>query len=302
MAEDDEPAHVAGQRPNRSRAWFGTLNNPEEHSVPTPKYMGELLLQLDCHSYVFQRERGEDGTEHYQMLVVFKNPQNIPLQLNSAIHWERARSIAKSIAYCTKRDTRVEGPWSFNLQLPQELNVLLQDELRPWQKMVVNKLDMAPDGRTINWFYEEQGNMGKTALAKYVCTKYKALYLSGKACDIKYAVSTYLKANNNVIEVVICNFVRSMEEFVSYQALEEVKNGIFFSPKYESGMVMYNSPHVIVFANFAPDLAKLSSDRWDIQHLRAWEQKRAAQEEREERERVDREWVAQLMAEMEGGV
>ena len=298
--EDRQQANMAGQPRQRvrSRAWFGTLNNPEEHDVPTSQRMGQLLLAVDCHSYVFQRERGEDGTEHYQVLVIFKNPQEIPLNINKAIHWERARSIAKSINYCTKRDTRLEGPWSFNLVLPQELNVLLASELRPWQKMVVNVLDMAPDTRTINWFYEEQGNMGKTALAKYICTKYKALYVTGKAADIKYAVSNYLKENGNKIDVLVCDYVRSMEDYVSYQALEELKNGIFFSPKYESGMVMYNSPHVVVFANFAPDLAKLSADRWNVLHLRAWEEHRERAAEIAERERVIAEWADAVEAEM----
>lgn len=28
------------------------------------------------------------------------------------IHWELCKDIHKSIEYCTKEDTRVEGPWS----------------------------------------------------------------------------------------------------------------------------------------------------------------------------------------------
>ena len=56
-------------------------------------------------------------------------------------------------------------------------------------------------------------------------------------------------------------FTRSQEQFVSYQAIEEVKNGILFNNKYEAKMVVFNNPHVVVFSNFEPDYKALSSDR-----------------------------------------
>lgn len=56
-------------------------------------------------------------------------------------------------------------------------------------------------------------------------------------------------------------------EYVSYSALEELKDGIFFSGKYESSMVMTNNLHIFVFANFEPDRSKLSKDRWEIHYV-----------------------------------
>ncbi len=58
-----------------------------------------------------------------------------------------------------------------------------------------------------------------------------------------------------------------MEDYVSYQALEEIKDGIFFSGKYEGGMKIFNSPHVICFANFSPAEHKLSGDRWVVEEV-----------------------------------
>jgi hypothetical protein len=49
--------------------------------------------------------------------------------------------------------------------------------------------------------------------------------------------------------------------------MENVKDGLFFSTKYESGMVRYNPPHVIVFANVPPDVTKMSADRWVIKEI-----------------------------------
>ena len=39
--------------------------------------------------------------------------------------------------------------------------------------------------------------------------------------------------------------------------------------KYETGVKIFNSPHIICFANFPPDnLEQLSADRWIITNLR----------------------------------
>ena len=50
--------------------------------------------------------------------------------------------------------------------------------------------------------------------------------------------------------------------------MEAIKNGCFFSGKYESGMVRFNSPHILVFANEPPERTKLSQDRWCVFALR----------------------------------
>lgn len=236
--------------------------------------MHALLKAADPLSYVFQLERGENGTPHYQIVLVWKNAVVAPLNLAKQIHWEHCRDINKSILYCSKKDTRIDGPWTFNYTLPREIKTILKENMYPWQKDVIRIIDEPIDDRKVYWMYEEQGNMGKTSLAKYICNNYKALYLSGKATDVKYAVSEYLKKNDD-LHVVIFDFVRSVEDFISYDAIESIKNGIFFSGKYEGGMVNFNPPHVFCMANFEPDITKLSSDRWVIRHIRAWEEKQA---------------------------
>ena len=63
-------------------------------------------------------------------------------------------------------------------------------------------------------------------------------------------------------KVVLINITR--QGSVSYNGLEAVKDGIFFSSKYESGMCMFNSPHVIVFSNEEPEYENLTKDRWNV--------------------------------------
>lgn len=106
--------------------------------------------------------------------------------------------------------------------------------------------------------------MGKTTLAKHLCLKYKneIIFLSGKANDIKYAVFEFTK--KKTLRCAIFHYTRSNEQFVSYEAIESIKDGIFFNNKYESAQVIYDCPHIIVFANFQPNYGSLSKDRWKI--------------------------------------
>lgn len=56
-------------------------------------------------------------------------------------------------------------------------------------------------------------------------------------------------------------------EFIQYDFLEELKNGYLFSPKYESKVKTFKTPHVVVFMNEHPDMEKLSNDRYSITTL-----------------------------------
>lgn len=68
-------------------------------------------------------------------------------------------------------------------------------------------------------------------------------------------------------QVVMIDVARTNMERFNYQALEQIKNGIFFCGKYESKMVVMNIPHVVVFANEPPEQSSLSADRWEIQEI-----------------------------------
>lgn len=245
---------------SKSRSYFFTLNNPEQ----TAEQMEQLLGLLEPKAYIFQLEKGDEGTLHYQGAVYVKNPIVMPKWLDKRIHWEVTKSWAKAIKYCQKEETRVAGPWFLNVEPCIGIQVI--SVLRPWQVLVMEELRQKPSDRKILWLYEEEGNIGKTALAKYICKNMKALYLNGKGSDAKYAVASYVKTKK--LDVVVFGYPRSAAEYVSYGCIEEIKDGIFFNSKYESGMVMYDSPHVVVFSNMPPDYTKMSQDRWDVRNIR----------------------------------
>lgn len=265
----------------RGKHWVFTLNNP------TLSHLSHLTRSLEDHAkrYVFQLEFAPStGTPHFQGYVEWKGRQ----YFNTVKRWvggetphvELCASPKRSIAYCQKQVDKPEriddvsaalwdrGPrWMAGIARAIVSRVTA-DNLRDWQRRLVSGLRFPADDRKISWWWDSTGGVGKTALARYLVLsdQYNAIYVGGKSADIKYAVAQlddYLRDDL----IIIYGVTRSYEHFVSYEALEALKDGIFFSSKYESGQLVMNPPIVLVFANFPPDRFKLSEDRWDVHEI-----------------------------------
>lgn len=92
-----------------SRFWLYTLNNYD--GVPCDLDFGK---HLRC--YVCQEELGENGTPHVQGYVEFKRALSLGAvrKMLPDAHWEIRRGTAEeAIAYCSKEETRVAGPYTF---------------------------------------------------------------------------------------------------------------------------------------------------------------------------------------------
>ncbi len=240
-------------------AWFTfTFNNYSPETI-------EMFQGIEG-LYVFQEEIcPTTGTPHLQGTIRFTIKKRLK-QLHKdypGAHWECCRKPKKSVAYCHKKATRApDGAMYTNMKLPKDLITL--DTLRPWQEAVY-KLAMAEsDDRTINWYWEEKGNVGKSSFARWMVIKHNAFYICGSASDMKCGLASISEKNFGWFpEVVILDIPRGSQG-CSYKGLEQLKNGIFYSTKYESGMVVFNPPHIIVFANEEPDKHRMSEDRWNI--------------------------------------
>jgi len=131
---------------------------------------------------------------------------------------------------------------------------------KTWQAKILRLIKCRPSDRQIMWIIDEIGNAGKSYLARYLSlTEDAVVYENCKSADLKHHYSGQ--------QIVMFDFVRSLEEYVNYSILESVKNGSMFSSKYDSCIKRYKIPHVFVFANFHPDKSKLSADRWIIRFI-----------------------------------
>lgn len=135
-----------------------------------------------------------------------------------------------------------------------EENSFCLGELRPWQGELNAELSLPPDDRKIYWVYDREGGAGKTAFAKHLVAQRNAFYArGGKAADVLHGYQGQ--------RIVILDYVRDAETFVNYGCIEALKDGLVYKTKYNSGMCIYDIPHVIVMANFECAEGKFSRDR-----------------------------------------
>lgn len=102
---------------SNAKHWLFTLNNPVR-PFPTLESVGR-----DCSYLVYQLEVGAAGTPHLQGFVSFETKIRLaPLKaLFPGAHLEVARGTPRqNTEYCSKPDTRVEGPFAFGVEPAQK--------------------------------------------------------------------------------------------------------------------------------------------------------------------------------------
>lgn len=239
-----------------------TMNNPTEKEIEVVRNN-----ENDHEMIVGQLEVGESGTEHIQFCIGYKNPVEFSTVKNlyPEAHIEEVKRAKLAVAYCCKLKTRKE----FLVIIGYKYKVIKSEDIKTlydWQKKIIEVINEIPDKRKIYWLWEDVGNSGKTTFSKYLYDRYPVIYLSsGKGNDILYNFSIqYDTLEEDEKTTVIFDFTRSTEDYISYSSIENIKNGIMCINKYESKVLRFNTPHIIVFANFEPDRSKLSQDRWKI--------------------------------------
>jgi len=137
-------------------------------------------------------------------------------------------------------------------------------ELYDWQKEIVEIINGPVDTRKIHWYWEPNGGVGKSTFFRHLCIQDSGVYvLGGSAKDAKNALASMKKKPHTVI----FNNTKSQEEPLTYSGIEDIKDACFFSAKYESGMVLMNKPHIIVFSNEPPNESKMTKNRFIIRRI-----------------------------------
>lgn len=255
-------SHVEGgvDEKTKKRSFVFTINNPK---LDVDELI-EAFRNLKAVALVFQYEVGENGTPHYQGWVRFKNARLYGGLCTEFSGWFRpCKSDIASRKYCSKQRTRITGPHGFGCdEAKAEIVTIKEEDFYPWEVELTAKLRGAPDPREIIWIWSDGGNVGKSAYCKWLVKHLRAYEFSGKAADIKGALADLDEGGKPIPPVLVWDIPRCHDNHLSWAALEEVKNGLFFSPKFHGRMVVYNPVHVVVFCNFPPMYEKLSADRW----------------------------------------
>lgn len=167
--------------------------------------------------------------------------------------------------YCMKPDTRYDGPWADRIIYTGA--DVKEPGLRPWQAAVSESLAKTPDDRTVNWVVDTHGNSGKSWLCKrmFVTKQAHVLTYCGHR-DMIHNIS-----NNRDKPAYFFDLSRTKpHEFKIddlIQVIEQLKNGLLTNSKYNCESWAQATAHVWIFANFKPDTAGLSADRWRFHRI-----------------------------------
>lgn len=129
-----------------------------------------------------------------------------------------------------------------------------------WQKELEERLNGEADDRKVLFYIDEQGGKGKSWFQRYYFSKYPGraqLFTFGKRDDTAYMIDESHK-------VFFFNIPRTAMEHLNYHLLEQIKDRVVQSNKYESRIKVFaHKTHVVVFSNEYPDMTKMSQDRFE---------------------------------------
>lgn len=268
---NDVLARIGNTSNIRARRWCITINNYTDIIYDT---ITQYVLKKNIDVYIIGKEEGkENNTPHLQIYFETKNPITFSSikKIFPTAHIEKAKGTREdNFIYCSKEKNFIS-----NIIEEKTLEEMIIEEeykditWKDWQQNIINILNEKPNKRNIYWLWEDNGNVGKSFLCKYIALKNKAIICTGKTNDIFNQVLQWRNENPKTLQIppIIIDNPRSEYCHINYSAIEQLKNGFIYCGKYEGGKVFGLSPHVFIFANNEPEEGKLSEDRLIITHI-----------------------------------
>lgn len=214
-----------------------------------------------CKKYLYGHEIcPSTNRPHLQGFIALKKAMRITeLDLIGKPHLECCKGDESSnIRYCSKENNNV-----IKYGYPKELKLITPNLW--WQLEILDIIKEEPNDRAVYWYWSKRGGVGKSQFCKYMVAVHNCVFIDeGKKSDIMFSI---MEADMDICSTVIFDVPRDNGNKISYKSVESIKNGMIYSPKYESKYKLFNSPHIIIFANEPPQLEKLSSDRWIIKEV-----------------------------------
>lgn len=272
---NDKNSEEGNTKPLRIRntKFCFTLNN-----YTTEEY-DELILTIKNKNikYIIGKEVGKQGTKHLQGFLLYKNSVsfNSVKKILPKAHIEIAKgNVKQNVKYCSKDNDFVTnfedkflGDERTHLEKTKEkiLEKHYSDiTFKKWQKDIIELLNKEPDYRSIYWYYDINGNVGKSWLVKYIfCVFDDVIIVDGKKDNIFNQIKSMIDREINP-KIIILDVPRVNNKFINYSVIEQIKNGLIYSGKYEGGVCLFDNPHVIIFSNEEPEYDKLSQDRLKV--------------------------------------
>lgn len=261
------------------RRWAFTLF-PKEDNWTAEKEELIGILNKKCSRWIFQLEEGDETHKlHFQGRCSFKAPKKNGNECNHAVktgRWTIESDTSGGDFYCSKEETREDGPWTDKdkkKKLPWDLAKI--EEWKPWQNSIFESLKQKDD-RIINVLVDTVGGIGKSKVFKHCLFHGMAglIPVIGDAKDIIQAVCSMGEREAYIIDLPRTAEGSAHQQSI-YKAIEQVKNGVVIDLRYKYTELIMGSPVIWIFTNQLPERDYLSRDRWkywvvDDEELKEW--------------------------------
>lgn len=252
--------HIQGYIELKKQTRFKTLKKLLGNSSHIEKRLGTQQQAIDycsknetqIESYIQLGEKNKQGKRSDLKIIAEELKKKTPINIIADNHPTQFIMYSKGIEKLSSiyKQQDIHSELSFRFQ---------QLTLYDWQQNIIDTLHQQND-RQILWVYDKNGNSGKSTLCKYIYIQYKAFYTSAtKAQDITYQYQGE--------QIILFDFSRHNQEYINYGLIENFKNGLVTSTKYETTNKLTLDPKILIFSNELPDLNKWTEDRYQIAEL-----------------------------------
>lgn len=275
----------------QGRRFVVTIHGAKPDNCPILELLKQQFQKDEYTVVAVAYETGQQGVHpHWQIYLELErrvsNFKSIlttvlkPLGKEDCFHVEKAKgtqSANLNYVYAVRKQHELgwvqyakghNVPWDYCPRGCENL-LWLHRNMKPWQREITDRVTGTASYRDILYIHEPVGNTGKTYLSKYLHYFHGAIITGGSASDMKHAISRWKEITGAFPVIIIFDIARSDRlNLDSYKAIEQIKNGLFFTGKYDSGMVAsLRPPHVVLFSNSKPVMQYMSQDRWCVRAI-----------------------------------
>lgn len=226
------------------------------------------------HIKVLKHKKAIDDAKRY---IAKEDPENEDLLDDENIVkgiWAK-NSVQDALTTYVKKPADAMGIVTlFNMKA---CNVEINDEDIPnmrWHQELMKEVSEKPtisQRRKVVWYCDPNGGCEKTKFARYQILTNPSMWFVSKdmgtskdaATVIKNALSAGWTGHGMIIDLP--RQARNHKRMYTY--IEEIKDGMVTTQKYNGQTCVFNIPHLIIFANWMPLFYMLSKDRWDVRIL-----------------------------------
>lgn len=168
--------------------------------------------------------------------------------------------------YVTKKETRVEGPWSSEdkpIVIPRQLQKVYDAGWYPYQKKILELMDVEDDDH-IDVLVAKEGMEGKTTIATHLGVHGKGLRLPmiNNYKDIAQWVMSFDTRKIYMLDIPRAIGKKDNDEMMA--AIEMLKGGYVFDTRYKGVERYFDAPNIWIFTNDMPGEKLLSKKRWRV--------------------------------------